>query len=295
MLKPVRQSLSFRTNRNVSRISNTKAKMAEAEQIAVTGLKVRRASDDAGRWPEINSLQAAMDDQKGFQRNVERAESMLDTADQTLGVATRLITRAREMAIQLTNEIYSGADRAAAANEIDTLRVQLLEVANTQMNGRYIFAGTAYDAKAFDDAGTYQGNTDTPETKIAKNATLGTGWDGSQVFQGAVDVFQTLTDLSAALSADDPVLIRDTLVGLDSSMDQVVSWRAEVGFGQVAAQDASDIAINMEQLLLERKSEAIEEDPATAFTKLAEFRLAYEASLQVTAATSRSKLFDFIQ
>ena len=63
------------------------------------------------------------------------------------------------------------------------------------MNGRYLFAGTAYDGEAFDDTGAYLGNTDEPETKIGANATLRTGWDGSQVFQGAVDVFSILEDL----------------------------------------------------------------------------------------------------
>ena len=63
----------------------------------------------------------------------------------------------------------------------------------------------------------------------------------------------------------------------------------------MAAEDARNIALNMEQVLTTRKSQAVEEDPATAFTKLAELRMAYEASMQVTAATSRSKLFDFIQ
>ena len=269
--------------------------MAEAEEIAVTGLRVRKASDDPSRWPEITSLEAAVEDQKSYKRNVDRADSLLNTADQSLGVATNLITRAREMAIQLTNEIYSAADRSAAANEIDTLRVQLLEVANTQMNGRYLFAGTAYDEKAFDDAGVYQGNADQPNTKIGKDAEIDTGWNGADVFQGTVDVFSVLDDLSNALNADDHVQIRDTLVGLDESLNQVTGWRAEVGFGQVAAEDAKDIATNMELLLSERKAQAVEEDPASAFTKLAELRVAYEASLQVTAATSRSKLFDFIQ
>jgi flagellar hook-associated protein 3 FlgL len=295
MIKPTRQSLAFRTERSKARISSTKAEMAKAEETAISGLKVRRASDDPSRWPEINALQSALDDQKGYLGNVNRVESLLNAADKSLGSATKLVTRAREMAIQLTNEIYTGVDRAAAANEIDTLRSQLIEVANTQMNGRFLFAGTAYDEQAFDDAGAYLGNTDEPEAKIGNNATLRTGWDGTQVFQGAVDVFQVLDDLSTAFAADDIVAIRDTLVGLDGGLEQVIAWRSEIGFGQAAAGDARDIATHMEQLLTERKSEAVEEDPAAAFTKLAELRVAYETSLQVTAATSRSKLFDFIQ
>ena len=194
MIKPARQSLAFRTERSKARISSAKTEMAKAEETAISGLKVRRASDDPSRWPEINSLQSALDDQKGYLGNVNRVESLLNAADQSLGSATKLVTRAREMAIQLTNEIYTGVDRAAAANEIDTLRSQLIEVANTQMNGRYLFAGTAYDQQAFDDTGAYLGNTDEPEAKIGNNATLRTGWDGTQVFQGAVDVFQVLDD-----------------------------------------------------------------------------------------------------
>jgi len=295
MLKPIRQSLALRTERTKVRITSAKSEMAKAEETAMSGLKVRRASDDPSRWPEISALQAAMDDQKGYLDNVNRVESYLNTADKTLGSATKLLSRAREMALQLTNEIYTAVDRSAAASEIDTLKSQLIEVANTEMNGRYLFAGTSYDTEAFDNTGTYLGNTDEPEAKIGANATLRTGWDGSQVFTGTVDVFQVLDALSTALNTDDAVAIRDTLNGLDGGLEQVISWRSEIGFGQAAANDARDIATHMELILNERKTEAVEEDPAVAFTRLADLRLAYETSLQVTAATSRSKLFDFIQ
>ena len=108
-------------------------------------------------------------------------------------------------------------------------------------------------------------------------------------------MFSILEDLSAALNADDHVAIRDTLNGLDGGLEQVISWRSEIGFGQAAANDARDIATHMEMILNQRKTEAVEEDPAVAFTRLADLRVAYETSMQVTAATSRSKLFDFIQ
>ena len=134
------------------------------------------------------------------------------------------------------------------------------------MNGRYTLPARPHDGEAFDDTGAYLGNTDEPETKIGANATLRTGWDGSQVFQGAVDVFSILEDLSAALNADDHVAIRDTLNGLDGGLEQVISWRSEIGFGQAAANDARDIATHMEMILNQRKTEAVEGDPAVAFT-----------------------------
>ena len=46
MLKPIRQSLALCTERSKVRITSAKSEMAKAEETAMSGLKVRRASDD---------------------------------------------------------------------------------------------------------------------------------------------------------------------------------------------------------------------------------------------------------
>ena len=61
MLKPIRQSLALRTERSKVRITSAKSEMAKAEETAMSGLKVRRASDDPSRWPEISALIKGID------------------------------------------------------------------------------------------------------------------------------------------------------------------------------------------------------------------------------------------
>ena len=295
MLKPIRHNLHWQTSRTQGLMARKKGEMNEAERIAVTGLKVTRASDDPSRWPEINAIQSSIEDQRTYQANLDRSDAFLITADKTLGFSTDLLSRARERAVQLTNEIYTSTDRAAASNELFKLKEQLIGVANTEVNGRFLFAGNAYDNPAFDDAGVYLGASTVPLTRMSETSDLQTGWDGEQVFQGTVDIFQVLEDIGTAMAANDVVGIRDQLVALDLGLEQVVAWRTEIGFKQVAANDALSIAETMEQILVARKDEATEEDPAAAYTKLAEMRLSYEATLQVAAATSKTKLFDFIR
>ena len=269
--------------------------MLEAEETALTGIKVSRASDDPSRWPEIDQLTVAIEDQKTWSENITRSEIVLHTADQGLGYAVTFLSRARELAVQLTNEIYSATERTAGAAEVDLLRTQILGVANTEVAGRHIFAGNAYDAEAFDPAGTYLGTNDQPETKVGKDTYLATGYDGAAVFQGTVDIFDVLNTLSAAMTADDPIAIRNTLDDLDTGLQQLIGTRSEVGFSQLAAQDTSDIITSMEQLFQAKRDELVSEDPANSYSKMMELRTSYEAAMQVTSSTMKTSLFDYIR
>ena len=68
------------------------------------------------------------------------------TSDDTLADVTEAVHR-RWLAVQMSNDTYSAEDRRSAADEIVQLRVRLVELTNTKVNGRYLFGGLANAAQ----------------------------------------------------------------------------------------------------------------------------------------------------
>lgn len=290
-----RTSMALSNTLNLDRLSQVKWQMRRTERVATTLLEVARPSDAPSEWSSVHHLSAASGDQAVFQRNTESALTALDTADQSLGEAADLFKRAQELAVQMANDTYGAADRAGAAIEIDGIRSQLLSIANTEVAGRHLFAGRRTDIPPFADDGTYAGADQPLEVRIGYEQWLPAAFDGSQVFQGGTDTFATLEQLAENLRANDIDAIRDTLPGVQGGLDQLIRWREEVGFHQSLADDTIDLVRTMKITLDGHLADAIEADPAAAYTELATQQTNYQATLQVLGSQRQNNLFSFIR
>lgn len=269
-------------------------KLGVAEEQAATGRRINRPSDAPADLAEVHQLSAAMADQEGYQSNADSAVGELDAMDSALGQAGDIVVRAREIAVAMASDSASADDRAAAAVEVRGLQESMATAANATFNDRYLFAGTAFTTQPFDTTGAYAGSTAEPSTQVADSRWVKTGLDGSAVFTGAADIFGTLEALAVALEANDPSAVQTTLTDLETSTDMLTDARAEVGAETNAALDAVDNAESLAAMFDSRLGQLINVDPATAYSKLAELRNAYEATLQVAGSASSRSLLDYL-
>ncbi len=270
------------------------AETRKTEEQAVTGLLVNRPSDAPELRVQVDALAASIADQSVYERNATGAMSTLDTMDSALARAHDAMTRAREIAVQMAGDTMTAEEREIAAQEVESLRATLLDAANTEYAGRYVFAGTAYDATPFDDAGTYSGTTDEPSTRVGENAWVATGRDGSSVFQGDIDVFAALADLQTALEGDDDAGVSAAIDDIDEGLDQLVAARGDVGNATNVAEDALSLSESLAAELQTRLDTIAGADPAETYTKLSELRSAYSTALQVAASGNKQSLFDLL-
>ncbi len=279
----------------VSRATQSQsAKIRTLEEQATTGRSVNRPSDAPAMLGEIHRMQASVADQGVFQSNANSAVSVLQVTDDALGSAANILVRAREIAVQMASDVMSSDERANAAGEIDSLRASFLDVANTDFAGRYIFAGTAWDAPAFDDLGVYQGNSDTPVTQTGAASWIETGRDGGAIFQGDTDILAMFSDLSTALGSNDSDGIAASLDSIDGGLASINAARSDVGFALNHAEDSIGVAQGLAASFGARLEELTSADPAETYMKLGELRNNYTATLQVAATSSRMSLFDLI-
>jgi flagellar hook-associated protein 3 FlgL len=290
-----RQSSQLTSGLGLDHLANVKWRMARTERVATTLLEIARPSDAPSEWTSVHRLAAASDDQGVFRKNTETAITFLDTSDQLLADATEVMKRAWELAVQMSNDPHDAASREAAGKEIDSLRTRMLSIANTQVANRHVFGGQAMDVPPFLDDATYVGSTESLDIRIGYREWIQVGYDGSEVFQGNVDVFEVLDSISGALAINDVDGVRAELTNVKDGIDQLIRWREEVGFNQNLADDTVDMVRSMQVVLSTRLAETVQADPAEAYTALAEQQTAYEATLQMLATTGGTSLFNFMR
>ena len=266
----------------------------DVQEQAYTGLSVRRPSDSPSDVSLIQSLRASIADQSVYESNAGRATTYLSTAESALDEVTNDLTRALEIATQMSSETYSEEDRAAAAQEVEALYEAMIQLSNTQIDGHYVFAGAAYGSPAYDADGNYLGSTETSSTAVGGATAVSTSYDGSEIFEGDEDIFAVLEDLTAALESNDPDAVNATMERLETSIDQVITARQEVGLDFAAAEDAEILAQNMSVSLNAQLAEVAGIDETETYARLAEVQMAYETALSVAASGMDMNLFSMM-
>jgi flagellar hook-associated protein 3 FlgL len=255
-----------------------------------TGVRVQHPWDDPAAAAAVVGHRSSAARAQAIADIAGRASSELDAADQALGGMNDVLARARELVVQFSNDTYSAAERATAANEITGLLTQTRQFANTKFGGRYLFAGFKDDTEPFDANGGYSGDSGVRKAEVAPGQFENASIRGDEVFKGAgggVDIFATLTAVRTALAANDGIGIRASLNGVEGSIDQVVQGRARAGSGV----NVFDTAVTASEAVRDADNSAAAQrtdaDVFTSASRLALAQRALDASL-----TASAKSFD---
>lgn len=106
------------------------------------GLRVQKASDDPISAASAERAMSRITQLQADQRALNVQRNALATAESTLGSAGTLMHRFRELAVSAGNATNNAADRTSMTNEMQSIREQMLALANTKdTNGVYLFSG----------------------------------------------------------------------------------------------------------------------------------------------------------
>jgi flagellar hook-associated protein 3 FlgL len=256
---------------------------AAAMRRALTGSKLEAPSSDPSGAAELVRVRSAQS-QAGAQRGaIANARGAVELAEGALAEAGDLLARARELAMQGRNGSLRGEDRANLAEQVNQLKEQLRNIANTRGTRGYIFAGTDNASPPFDASGAFGGNASEPVIQIGNGAPTAVGVSGALAFTvaGGRDVFTDLENLHAALAANDADAVGATLDGLEASHKQVVNERGRAGL-TLERLETSDTALEQLELSLgKRENQVAAADPFEAYSSLNQLGQSLEQAVAV--------------
>lgn len=258
----------------------------DVEDQITSGQRVNSPDDDPVGAAQIVRLDGNLDALGQYDQSTSFGKDVLTSQDDALGQANDLLTRAQEIATEMSSGAVTQDQRNAAAEEVHGLLQQLTALGNTNLAGRYVFASLApTDASPtpFDDpdqAGydptAYHGSTQpfsiTVGAGVGQTVRLTTS--GNQVFTSGLVALNTLeTTLRAGGTPT------ASLDALEQARGTVDAERASVGARETILNGRSDqiAAQTVEQK--GTRSRIADTDLTKAITQLTQLQTALQAAL----------------
>lgn len=209
------------------------------KQIA-SGLKIHYAQEDIRAFTETMRLDNEVATLSQSKQSAESGYKVSKQTDIILNEFQTSMDRMKTLLIQSANAGHSAASMDAIALELRGLEGHLKNLANTSINGQYLFSGSAIDTKPISSDGTYMGNNVALESFLGSNIKQQYNLTGAELFLGDELVrrevstnvrlysitaqYPDFTDLSVQgkeefISSDST--IRDLMGDLDNNIDTV--------------------------------------------------------------------------
>lgn len=298
-------------NNMINYISTNQNRMASYQYQLATGKKIRVPSDDPVVAARALKLRTDVAEIEQYNKNVEDAKSWLEVTETALDNIGEILHRANELAVQAANGPNTVDETQKIKTEIDQLKEQLIQIANTDYNGRYIFSGFQTDKALLDKNGNFAIGV-SKSNKILYEVGIGESIDinvtGGDLFnvvtQGDVtappptaqpEIIKFFEDFSNALNTDDKTQIQAAIGNIKTSMDNVLRVRAEVG-AKTNRLDLTKNRLESDSLNftgLMSKNEDIDEAETIMLLKNEEN--VYRASLAGGARIIQPSLVDFLR
>ena len=170
------------------------ARMTKLQDQLASGKRIQRPSDAPADIVQI--LQNRAEDLRldTHLSTIRDAGVVIQTSVDAMTEAREIMTRARDIAIDVNNSSHDPVTNEAFAHEIDVALDRMMRVANRQLpDGRYLFGGTASGTAPFvvtssDNASRptsveYRGSGQDSEAVVGKALSVGTLISGNRVFQ----------------------------------------------------------------------------------------------------------------
>lgn len=299
---PFRVTDSINNSTLIAQIGRQRQRLSVAQEQVSSGRRINRPSDDPAGAEAVIRLRSTQVELEQFRKSASAAGDKLTHADGLLSDFQLKLDRIQTILAQGVSDTTTQEARNALATEIDSLRQQILSIANSTAGGEYVFGGTRQNISPFDVAGNPAATpTQIQQLQIEPNATpIATGVIAESVFSDATGtIFAELTNAAAALrGTGNPAADRTTLQGVQSRIE-TFSSQSKDAQGRIGAnqQHVTDVLTRLERthFALEESAQNIEGvDLAEAAIAFTEAQTALEATLQTSARFGRRSLLDFL-
>jgi flagellar hook-associated protein 3 FlgL len=283
-------------------LSTQEGSIAQLQEQLATGHVLNQPSDNPAAVTQVLALSSQASQLSSWQANVDTTTSWLGTANSTANNALESMQSAQSLLLQALNQgAQDPTTYQALGDQLQGVVSNLLSLANTQFEGRPIFAGTSASPQAYDASGNYLGNGDAPSAVVGPGSgagqTVNMSVPGTTMFGvGAANVFATLSTVAAALSSGTPTSAQLTSALSALSANMSTAQQASAVLGDASQEVASISSSLTTQIASVQNDQADLQDVnvATAMTQLDSETTNYQAALWAASQAIPETLVKFI-
>ncbi|SOB91031.1 flagellar hook-associated protein 3 FlgL [Ureibacillus xyleni] len=304
----MRVTQSMLSNNMLRNLSSSYNKMSELQNQINTGKKITRPSQDPVVALKGMSYRTDLGKSEQFSRNINEVNSWLDSSDDALGQVGDALNRVKELVVQAASDTNTPDDRQKIKLEIDQIRNQIQDLANTKIADKYIFSGTKTHSPVFingaqnPDLYSTDGRNGTISMEVFDGIQLQVNTsEGSELFKNVDNLMKKISDEmgSATTGTEIGNLLGGLADGTDDTLSElqnkVLESRADVGARQNRVEMMNNRLDSHQINITKQMSENEDVDYAETITEMVTFESIHQASLSVGAKIIQQTLVDFIR
>ena len=125
----------------VTNVSQITEQITQLTNEVSSGLKISQPSDDPGDMVTLMNIRSEIAANQQAANNLAPVLNNTQAAEQALQTAVNLVSQATNAATQGANSLTSVSQDQVLAQQVSNILQQLVGLANTQVNGQFIFSG----------------------------------------------------------------------------------------------------------------------------------------------------------
>ncbi|MFC1556301.1 flagellar hook-associated protein FlgL [candidate division KSB1 bacterium] len=299
---------SFRY-RTVSRnLNSSRERMTDLQEQLSTGKRINRPSDDPVNISKSMKLRTVLESNFQFQDNISDAVTQLTVQEESLNQIHDILLEMKELVTAGASD--SIVVKKSIAEQVEQMMQNMLEVANTKFNGRYIFGGTETQNQPFvfntnvinfgvdGDVVDYYGDLGRVKRQVNETTQVDVNLNGMQVFNQAggegIDLFQMMYDTKEALLDDDTDGVRDKMEDVETALEQTLNNFLKIGTRRQLVQFNEDRYLTQNTQIRATMSSLEDTDYGQAFVAFKAEENALNSALSAGARVVSPSLLDFI-
>jgi flagellar hook-associated protein 3 FlgL len=297
-------SLNPQSQLFLNNINNIAAEMTQAQTQLSTGLKVNVVSDNPDVISTILQARANLNSAQQIGTNLGQVTTEVNTGEQALETATTLYDQVQTLSAEGATSTQTASGRATIAQQMQSIEQQMVGLANTQVNNRYIFAGDTdqvqpytFDSTQVDPVSAYQGSASTRNIQAADGTTFPVALTAQQIFDSSdptTNVFTSINNMVSALNANNQTAIQTANAALPNVSTYLNTQLSFYGNAQDAVTAATTSASNIVTRLQTQISGLQDADETQSILQLTQAQTEQQAALQSFQQIPRTTLFDFM-
>ena len=279
---------------------NSSSNLKKAEEKVSSGKKLNHPSDDPVAMVSSLNFQTALSRVSQYQQNIQTGNLWLSSSQTAISQASDLANEAQQIASQMGSGTQTDAARAQAAEEVGQLIDQAISLGNTQVAGKYIFAGYRTGTAPFSkttvggvETVTYNGDTNDFQIQVGTNEPLAVGKNGQAVFVDS-NFFTALENLKQAITNNDLPAIQQQATILQGTEDSLQTQLAEVGIKQNRLTDKQNLLAQWSNSIQDQISNLENVDYNQAIMEMQQKQTAYQIALESAAKISQINWLNFL-
>ncbi|HYH04137.1 MAG TPA: flagellar hook-associated protein FlgL [Bacillota bacterium] len=264
-----------------------------------TGKRIRYPSDDPVGLITSLRLNDQIKEAERYVTNSDSAISWLEASDAALTEMTKVLHRLEELAVASGNGHLAESSLNAYAEEVHELKGHVLQIANTQLGSRYLFAGQQTTQSAYTDAFAYQGDENPLSIEVGAGVSLDVSYSGTTIFgdanSAAGDFFEFMDAFEAHIRAGDIDAIAGDITGINDQLTRTLNNQASIGAKvnrlERSNERYSQLDVQFKKLL--SKNEDVDLAEATMNLKMQES--VYQAALAAGARVLQTSMLNYMR